>query len=258
MESAFAEAAIAPSTLPKKRTRDDIILELQKKRATAALDPQDSTNIPSDATFEKAIAVGKFKPIGKSTDEPERRKKKKKRRQEASEATMIETSTPALPLVPAPKASASDAPEGMAPIETDKVPLGEPEDTDIFAEAGEYEGIDLGDEDDPDIPQPKPTIPLPGLSSPKPALHSQRPKAVNWFGESTAESDLLILPVPSKPAPQSTRQQEEEEIEASSNRLVPLASSSIKDIKGFLAIDKQFEKEEARKARKEKNKAKDE
>ncbi|KAF9512894.1 hypothetical protein BS47DRAFT_1022328 [Hydnum rufescens UP504] len=137
-------------------------------------------------------------------------------------------------------------------------------DTDIFAGAGDYEGLDLDDEDegagDP---------PVGGtLSGEDVRLGLVRPR---WFGEDGDEAlpnvnsiPAIAMPRSKSPSPgpsrpQAAKQADDAEDRDSSSqtvRLQPLATSALPSIKDLLEIDKAAEVHEKKKARREKNKAK--
>ena len=106
-----------------------------------------------------------FKPIGPPAEEKAKKKKKvkaqdgdgaerkkKRRKVEKGEGQKGEMGPPAVPIKDPP--SAANAPSSTTTAPTVQKPDMEPEpmdeDLDIFAGAGEYEGIDLGDDDDDD------------------------------------------------------------------------------------------------------------
>lgn len=159
------------STVPKKRTRTDILNELKQKRSELgqACDQVDSRNAaqPKDGgeILEEAKKQGKFKPIGfkpiGNSGEREKRKKlksgdgtakdgerkKKKHKVEAEPQAERKTELPSTAEILTPMPTTSKANTGPEP-EPEPEPESLGDDFDIFAGAGEYEGIDLGNDDD--------------------------------------------------------------------------------------------------------------
>ncbi|KAJ6485102.1 hypothetical protein C8R47DRAFT_1196993 [Mycena vitilis] len=137
LEQAFKEA-VAETTVPKKRNREDMIRELKEKRGITS-----STPTP-DAALEAVKKQGKKKNVKADGTDGER--KKKKRRVEAVEPKG-DDDRKAMPSPPLPSNGAQSAPTASPsiplPLEDDA-----PDDFDILAGAGEYEGIDLGDEEE--------------------------------------------------------------------------------------------------------------
>jgi len=130
-------------------------------------------------------------------------------------------------------------------------------DLDIFADAGEYKGVDLGSDDDSDqgsdTGHERPPQPGPSVTS---AGNVSAPSRRGWFDDG-AEPEPEVPPseAPAEqrpPVPETTVEAEEEQ----SVRLAPLTSSAIPSIRDFLTMDEAVEKEEKRKARKEKRKGK--
>ncbi|KAJ6515058.1 hypothetical protein C8R47DRAFT_1173022 [Mycena vitilis] len=263
LEQAFKEA-VAETTVPKKRTREDMIRELKEKRGITS-----STPTP-DAALEAAKKQGKFKPIGfkpigATEDKPRKKKvkadgtegerKKKKRKVEAVEPKG-DDDRKAMPPPPPPSNGAQSAPTASPstplPLEDDV-----PDDFDIFAGAGEYEGIDLGDEEEEEDKETgKPDNP--DLEDGEEAELAPR----KWFEEDEPEpqpsTSKLPLPLPSatsKPPPHPVDQGDEDGEVSQPTRLVPLASSALPSIKDLLAMDKAANSSEKRKKRKDKKKS---
>jgi IK cytokine len=127
-----------------------------------------------------------------------------------------------------------------ATAESEPEPI--PEDFDIFADAGDYEGIDLGDDDDDD----KGPIQAPG--SPKEPSMIPRKR---WF---ETDEDQRPQPDTSKTAeskahspPPPTSDEEDSE---QPTRLVPLQTSAIPSIRDLLAMDGAQDKRKKRKDKK--------
>lgn len=281
LEEAFREAAAAsttsePTSVPKKRTREDLLKALKSKRDESGTSSMDLDGPPDAKSLETAKQKGKFRPIGQpapetKAKEEKRKKKKRKVALEAPEpkstpsdanpvasATREESNPPkagtpdhavASTLVPEPSLGQSQLqPSPDPPILPPAPPQDDDDDDlDIFADVGEYEGVDLGDDSDDDGSAPKRN------QDNELAASSDPPKRVNWFGETDPEPPA-ILSKPRPPTPPPAPEKEAGEEEEQPMRLAPLASSSIHDIKSFLDVDKALEKEEKRKARKEKNK----
>lgn len=291
LEEAFQTAAAAvadPSSsstvvvVPKKRSRNDIITELKGKHA--AMDEEvvaAPPPTPEVAALEKAKQMGKFRPIGAPAAEGKaKEEKRKKKKRKVVEAEPIKanaapsTAKAAAPDAPAPTTSSLQPLKAkITPPETEVRPPApsaladaEPaEDVDIFADAGEYEGLDLGDEDDDDDANQPPQPARPAPSDNKEEGGGAPVRRANWFNEPSPEP-LEQGPPPravaspgtrTKPGMEEGEQGDQGQREVVPTRLAPLASSSIADVKAFLAMDKALEKEEKRKARKEKNKKKD-
>ncbi|KAF8216599.1 hypothetical protein K438DRAFT_1559074, partial [Mycena galopus ATCC 62051] len=257
LEQAFIEAASEP-TVPKKRTREDILLVIkEKKKGLKSSAPAD------DGALDAAKKQGKFKPIGFkpiAEDKPKKKKaktdgvdgerKKKKRKVERSEVDKAVEESSLAPAQPSnadsdPKASSSK----LQPPEDDM-----PDDFDIFADAGEYEGLDLGDEDEED-----------GVVARKrddPELEEgeeSAPQPRQWFADDeppvpSSTSKLPLPPVPEKSPPRPVDEEEEGEVEQM--RLVPLASSALPSIKDLLAMDEAANSSKKWKKKKDKKKGK--
>ncbi|KAJ7446710.1 RED-like protein N-terminal region-domain-containing protein [Mycena latifolia] len=267
LEQAFMAVA-SETTVPKKRTREELLRELKEKRGIKSNTATTPDSKPNDDAIEAAKKQGKFKPIGFKpiggvAEKPKRKKakgdgvegerKKKKRKVEGAveKGEAGETSSllppPPLPSDPAPTASSST----LVPPEDDM-----PDDFDIFAGAGEYEGIDLGDEEDDDEP--------PAVEPDKPELEdgeefTDAPPLRKWFEDDEPEplsssSKLPLAPVNVKPPVHSADDDEEGELEQPT-RLVPLASSALPSIKDLLAMDKAANSSDKWKKRKDKKKS---
>lgn len=267
LEQAFIEgsssAAPTAAATNKKRTREDIVRELKNKR------PKTDDGGENDVTIEEAKKTGKFKPIGfkpmgasaeegkakkkvkKGEREKDGVKKKKKKVQEGGEMTNQDESSTSLLL---PNVDVNGGPSKPAQPEPEPVP----EDLDIFADAGEYTGLDLGDDEEEEEKVADRS------DSEASVTDAPLPTKANWFDD--AEEGEVTAPLPEKsehksasPPPKQPPGHEPEEGEAEEEdapmRLVPLASSSIPSIKDILAMDDATQKEQKRKARKEKKKA---
>ena len=270
LEEVFAQKAskMAAST-SMKRSRADIIKELKEKRANGGESEQSKEEAVAEkpTNSSKFRAIG-FKPIGTSTEEKVKTKKKgsepkkKKRKVEPStvdageEAGLKGVATSRPP--PAEHAASRSALNKQIEAETAE------DDFDIFADAGEYKGVEVGSDSDDDDDDDKesetghkrPSHPGPsGTSTADTSVPSRR----GWFDNDAAESEPE--PEPEAPPPKAEQptpileagvETEEEQLA----RLAPLTSSAIPSIRDFLAMDEAVEKEEKRKARKEKRKGK--
>jgi IK cytokine len=261
LEQAFQDIS-SHAAVPRKRTRDDLIRELKEKRAQKDGIVSDAvattTAVEEALLLEAAKKKGKFKPIGfkpvGSPDETAKKKNKvkvdvngretkKKRRKvtedrEAKDTSMKENPTPLTAIVKEP----SPQPSPSAPLLPDPEPEPEPADVDIFAGAGDYTGIELGDEEEDGEEQKPP---------------SERNEALNQTEESSTVVVLRRWIETEEPEPTSEKQEalpstlelyppptqaEERDHEGEGHeqltQLVPLASSALPSIKDFLAMDK--------------------
>ena len=277
LEKAFAgQEPISPpepNLMPKKRTREELVRELKEKRGQIQSTDNDATLRSAEEEvklLEDAKKAGKFKPIGFKpiTEEKQKRKKvkgeakdgerKKKMRKVGEEHTrekpLLERSE-----LPKPKATTFEPP---AP---EPEPL--PEDFNIFADAGEFEGLDLGEEDEEDsaqrINKEQSTVDQPSLVIPQRwvAMDEEDLPVEPPHNEPSASTSRLP-PLESSPrSPERntvSRPPEEDGMaeEKQSTRLRPLESSALPSIKDFLALQEAADAEEQRKKRKEKKKAK--
>jgi IK cytokine len=263
LEAAFETAKAEPApTIPRKRTREEVIAELKRRReqqGTAKI------NDTSPAALERDITVqsNKFKPIGfkpitekkvkkkkKSATaadgegEPKKRKKRKVEPQSdvgnGQQSTMVPVSSePTIHLAPV-KGKASET-NGTPPP---------PADFDIFADAGEYD-FDDDDNEEADVDKD---------ASDRAQLDSAEPPRRGWFEDDEEQTTSPRPPTP--PSVASTSQfiegsehpEEGEHSEEESQRLVPLSGSAMPSIKDVLAMDAAAEKEEKRRLRKAKQK----
>ncbi|KAI0741608.1 RED-like protein N-terminal region-domain-containing protein [Daedaleopsis nitida] len=253
LEQAFLES----SAQAKKRTREDILRELKSKRGASGTDGESPAPSATDKALEEAKKAGKFKPIG--TGEVEENDERKKKRKVAVHAGAE------------PSASSSASTADATPADPEPVD----EDFDIFAGAGEYTGIDLGDDDDDGSDQEAPSHPSRQLKQEdeEGEIRASRPsRPGKWLTTSDDERE----PTPPPPAPDrqsATRSmspqrraslhgppppdgEEDGEMEEERPvRLQPLASSALPSIKDLIAMSEEAEKEEKRRLRKEKKKA---
>ena len=262
LEEVFVQTA-STSSVPTstKRSRADIIKELKEKRANEGEveEPKEEAVAEKTTNSSKFRPIG-FKPIGSSTEEKVKKKKrneggepkKKKRKVEPSTVDTGEKagqkSIPTPPPPPVEHVASISASTKTIQAETAE------DDFDIFADAGEYKGVEFGSDDDDneesETGHERPPRPEPKVTS---AEDVPAPPSRGWFDDA-AEPEPDGQP-PQTPAekPTPVRVEAEEEQLA---RLAPLTSSAIPSIRDFLAMDEAVEKEEKRKARKEKRKGK--
>lgn len=226
----------------KKRTREEILSELKSKRSeggTTTKGTNIQTHVPVDKPLEDVRKDGKFKPIGfkpiasnapksklKSKDdakkEKEGRKKKKRKVEEKKEAPEGVTEENKKPV------AESSRNTDVGPSITTKTSANERksqndepppnDDFDIFADAGEYEGINLDDDDDDDDEsdadgERKATMPAP--SSPnEPQTQTQtdpqHPRK-RWF------NDLEPSPPPERPLPSDSKGKGKDNVSPTNN-----------------------------------------
>jgi hypothetical protein len=263
LEQAFQDIS-SQATVPKKRTREDLIRELKEKRAQTGEVVSDVTATKTAEEeallLEEAKKKGKFKPIGFKpvgpSEETAKKKKKvkvdanggerkKKRRKVVEDGTTKDAPTNEnATREPVPAAIATESSRqhiASAPVLLEPQPEPEPADFDIFAGAGEYEGIDLADEEEEDgeveeTPRQRSEAlkeneePLPGVI-PRRWIETEEPDPT-----SDKQEALASTLKPHSPPPQAEEREEGEEDEQPM-RLVPLASSVLPSIKDFLAMD---------------------
>ncbi|KAF9454313.1 hypothetical protein P691DRAFT_754796 [Macrolepiota fuliginosa MF-IS2] len=283
LEQAYLEAS---STVPKKRTREDIINELKRKRTQQGQQPEEETKQTAKEgakALEQAKKQGKFKPIGfkpiGGSEEKEKKGKKKsktkdgagkegverKKKKRKVEAGLAPGASTAAAVEEAPAVVA----EALAPTSTSQPKVLEPEplgeEFDIFADAGDYDGIDLGDEDDDDDDEDesRPKIKQRDASQ-EPPLTSLSRKWIPVEEDGTP----TISPKPTRDLRERPRSQspnhhkgpddrdvEMEGEEEKPMRLQPLEGSALPSIREFLAMDEAAGVADKRRKRKEKKKA---
>jgi len=266
LEEVFAQTASTSSApASKKRSRADIIKELKEKRTNGDVSKQ----LSEEPTTEKRADSSKFRPIGfkpvgaptekvnKKKEKEGSRPKKKKRKLELSTMDAGEQGdlkgSPAAPPAPVEHAASTSALSQLIRPEPSE------DDFDIFADAGEYKGVDVGSDDDddegPEKGHERPPHPGPLAASAEDVSASPRR---GWFDDATKPEPeappqtCADQPEPAVPVPEAAGEAEEEQ----PARLAPLTSSAMPSIRDFLAMDEAVEKEEKRKARKEKRKGK--
>jgi IK cytokine len=265
LEEVFAQTASTPSApTSTKRSRADIIKELKEKRANEGEveEPKEEAVAEKTTNSSKFRPIG-FKPIGSSTEEKVKKKKrneggepkKKKRKVEPSTVDTGEKagqkSIPTPPPPPVEHVASTSASAKTIQAETAE------DDFDIFADAGEYKGVEFGSDDDDneesETGHERPPRPEPKVTS---AEDVPAPPSRGWFDDAAEPGPEGQPPqTPAEkptPVPEAGVEAEEEQLA----RLAPLTSSAIPSIRDFLAMDEAVEKEEKRKARKEKRKGK--
>lgn len=200
----------------------------------------------------------------KKVKEGEKEGVKKMKKKKVTSTDVASTSAPdnnpeETPSAPVPTSQTAKPPPKPEPEPMD-------EDDDIFAGAGEYAGIEVGDDEDDDSePEKKgqdegheasdgeiPEAPRGrwvDVDGPTPAPRkSSSPSRINLANSSRMSTSPQLVP--------AQVEEGEEEEGAISVRLQPLASSTVPSIRDLLAMDEEVEKAEKRKARKEKKKEK--
>ncbi|KAI0358033.1 hypothetical protein OH77DRAFT_1449566 [Trametes cingulata] len=304
LEQAYLESAAQP----KKRTREEILRELKSKRGAAgagddSAEAKAAKQAAADKALEEAKKAGKFKPIGfkpvggaaekgekakrkkkvKAGEQEENGERKKKRKVASSSATTsaqeqtTQDASGSSSAAGQPKSSEeAGQPEAGPSKPPPPAPEPEPidEDFDIFADAGEYTGVDLGDEsDESDADRPARSggeegeVPDSGAPPPRKWLATSdderessraisQPPARSTRSPSRSASPQRRAGASQKaPVVEDAEMEEGEEEEERPVRLQPLASSALPSIKDLLAMSEEAEKAEKRRLRKEKKKA---
>lgn len=262
LEEVFAQTASTPSApASTKRSRADIIKELKEKRANEGglEQPKEEAKVEKPATSSKFRPIG-FKPIGASAEEKVKKKKKNEGGEPKKKKRKVERSTVDAGEQPGPKGKATPPPpveqvaSTSALTKTIQAETAE-DDFDIFADAGEYKGVELGsdEEEEKETGHERPPHPGPTVTS---AEDKPVPPSKGWFDDATEPAPEAQPPqTPAEqptPVPEATVEAEEEQ----PARLAPLTTSAMPSIRDFLAMDEAVEKEKKRKARKEKRKGK--
>ena len=263
LEEAFMEATShTPIDVPKVRTREELIRDLKEQRARNAV--QGPKTLDEEARLlEEAKQKGKFKPIGfkpigsisegkkkkekRSADDVEKKNKKRRKvdiETSADKADSKDNSLMPPPPIPTKAQVEPKAPEPEEPID---------DDFNIFADAGEYEGIDIGDDDDDEnMPQvTRETDESSSSTAPQRWIPSDETEPLR-----TKPSIPPLSKVTPQSPPSSHRVVSEDEAEDDQPmRLVPLSSSALPSIKDFLAMDQAAGSYDNKKKRKNKKKA---
>lgn len=263
LEQAFTEVVAKP---PKKRTREDLIRELKEKRGTGSASGGDvgpSTHSAEEEArlLEEAKQKGKFKPIGfKPVGETEGKKKKKKGKEDGKDVERKKkkrkVEEEVLGEAPAAMEGQVKQVESEAPAKLSTPPPLEPEaandDFDIFADAGEYTGLDIDDEEDLEGPRreegelggddapPKRWVDVdedPALPRKQPEPPRSADEGMSTFGPG-----------------RDFNEDEDMEVDERPMRLAPLASSALPDIKELLQMDKASSSWSKNKKKKDKKK----
>jgi IK cytokine len=249
MEASTAVASGSEAvSKPGKKSKEEILQAIKAKRTGTDVDTEKSKEEKS-LNF-KPIGAGfkpignSFKPVGTSHDIKKKKKKKTKDKgsiakddQQEEKAVAVENKEPE-------KEASSSAPPPLKPSQEDAIeaePFGD--DFDIFADAGEYEGISNTSDNEDDTDRPASV----------PSNHPQN--RGGWFGDTDPTFDHgKITPDPEKITPPSTinnsipgraaqepentfEKAEDEETDIPT-RLVPLASSVMPSIRDLLDADK--------------------
>ncbi|GLB41695.1 putative ergosterol biosynthesis ERG4/ERG24 family protein [Lyophyllum shimeji] len=287
LEGTSASPSASPATEaqtqpPKKRTREELLRELKEKRAQTRT-PEGQAQVKAKTAeeearlLEQAKQAGKFRPIGfkpvgaasagaepgkvkkkkkvegEAQGEGERKKKKRKvvedgAKDGATPSTTVTTGTTTTETQPAPPPQPAPEPE----------PEALPMDFDIFADAGEYEGLQLdseteGEAAEPSKPRPEgeETVqeqpeeekapPRRWIDTGSPELEpapSSKPDLLSSVLGTTATTTTTTSKSASVPKePEREPGEEDEGDEQPPARLVPLASSALPSIKDFLAME---------------------
>jgi len=263
LEQTFLEVSSSHSTVPKKRTREDLIRELKEKRrangttVTDVKQPSQHSAEEEARLLEEAKKSGKFKPIGfkpigppqdtgkkKVKGDVKDGEKKKKRRKVLHTAEPVEEKTVDNETPPHTVPTPSQAvPHTLTEPDTE-VP---PDDFDIFVGAGDYEGVDLGDDDDEEegVVDARATIAeeeqLTPAAPPRRWIESDEPASVPQNPVPNLLSSTLrpASPPPLQP-PENKHGHEADDPEEQVQqpiRLQPLESSILPSIKDFLAME---------------------
>ncbi|KAF7985160.1 hypothetical protein HWV62_7736 [Athelia sp. TMB] len=245
------EAAFTGAAVPKKRTREDIVRELKAKRAgggdVGGAEGANGAGEIKEGTvtdLEGAKRAGKFKPIGFKPigggDEKKKKRKEKEggkdgERKKKKRKVDAATAEPVSELVPAPLAKPIPLPVHEPEPEPEPVD----EDLDIFADAGEYEGVDLSDDDEHDTGGAAEEGEMDSTPLPLPSLGG-------WFATEEGEAEPVHPPSPPRRRPEDVRMRspgpedeldEDDERPPEMMRLVPLSSSAIPSIRDLLDAD---------------------
>jgi len=270
LEEVFAQKASTLSApTSTKRSRADIIKELKEKRANGGEPekPKEEAAVAEKPTNSSKFRPIGFKPMGTSTEEKVKKKKKKEGSEPKKKKRKVEPSTAgeevglkgvATSFPPPPPVEPGSRSALAKSIEAETTE----DDFDIFADAGEYKGLEVGsdDDDDDDDKESETGHERPSHAGPSVASNADAsaPPRRGWFDNDAAESEPEPEPEAKTsaeqptPIPEARIETEEEQLV----RLAPLTSSAMPSIRDFLAMDEEVEKEEKRKVRKEKRKGK--
>ncbi len=267
LDEAYKEASSQERIIPKKRTREDIIRELKEARGAGKEDEkglitktaQEEARLLEDAKQQGKFKPIGFKPIGTSSDTKKKRsksdgasgEKKKKKRAKVGNDSGPDKST-------AVASSSMDPPPVPVKIKPQEPTEPFDDDFDIFADAGEYDGLNFDSEDEGDKPSHKPVVGVDLAESPSSDLPTR------WV-----ETDEPIFQEPARaieqplnnnshrsPSPSQQLSDGDEDMESGKTmRLVPLSGSAVPSIKDLLAMDKAAGAYSKNKKRKDKKKS---
>ncbi|KAJ3784833.1 RED-like protein N-terminal region-domain-containing protein [Lentinula aff. detonsa] len=257
LEQAYTQSSETTVPNPKKRSREDILRELKEKRTQGG----ESTTAKETAGNQNKFKPIGFKPIGGSGEQKEKKKKAKgdaerKKKKRKIEASAKDIPKEAMAVGPTPSTSVAHNPpvKLSEPEETEP-----PEEVDIFADVGEYEGV--GDNDDDDSEGGKDEENGGKEEDIPSSLHPGR-----WFatdeqmGGSTTTGVVDDSPLVPTSGPSNSHppiEEGEASDEEQPMRLVPLSSSAVPSIKELLAIDEAAEAADKKHKRKNKKKGGD-
>lgn len=253
LETAFRSAS-SSNNVPKKRTREDIIRELKEKKTKGGSAITKLVSVGEAARIEELKKAGKFKPIGfkpvgpdsikgkkdRTGQEGGTRKKKKRKVESAAQPHGVDN----VATISMAEAGPSSLPQ--------QLPAAEPmdEDFDIFADAGEYKGLDSDEDTDKDEEA------IEGEDAAEVTAPIVPVQPGKWFMDDEPAAPPHRTPSPT-PEDKGKSKQEAIEQEQESEKLVrlaPLASSAVPSIRDILEMDSALEIEEKRRSRKDKKK----
>ncbi|KAG9125893.1 hypothetical protein FRC07_005751 [Ceratobasidium sp. 392] len=273
-----------PANGTKKRTRAELLAELQRSRAENSDSVEQPAKAPTReeelAALERAKQAGKFKPIGASTFAPVEKKKKKKKKVpingdvkdpagskdekgkkgekekdsgrdgEASAQPQVSGQRSGqVALIHTEESSANEITPAEQPSASEPIPVSvpAPPPAEDIEDADPF--ADAGDYEpdyggDSDAESNKSLEGTPPISS--------APIKRNWFNE--PEPEPTAAPVKPPTPPPQTVVETEEHAPPKSTRLEGLSSSAMPSVSEFLAMDKEEAEREKKRARKEKKK----
>lgn len=250
----------------KKRTREDIIRELKEQRASKSNSDCSASKTSEEVRLlEEAKQRGKFKPIGfkpigsstenkrkkTKTDNLEKEQKKKKRKPNGDEPSVNNAKPATNSTNSMPPPSSGTRPNQLSKPVVPEEPIDH--DFDIFANAGEYEGIDTGDDDDDEdklTTHPRHDDMEAGEAA------SVLSMSRRWISDDepapalTSRNTLPLASVSQRGA--MSEVDEDMDSDEKPMRLAPLASSVLPSIKDLLAMDKAASSYDKKRIRKDK------
>jgi hypothetical protein len=126
----------------------------------------------------------------------------------------------------------------------------EPEDFDIFADAGDYEGIDLGDDEQEEQEGPMKDVQVPQPSEGPSTILRGRWFATDEDQPPQPDTSPIVESTSKSHSPPSPHMLDDDEEPEQPTRLVPLESSAIPSIQDLLAMDGAQDKRKKRKDKK--------